>query len=267
MPELQVSRDFPELRDNLEALHDNAYPGRIALMGLSERGDVAIQAYAIMGRSIGSRSRIFVDEGLGSIRTTAPGKTQEEMAATENSELIYYQAAKAGEGVFIISNGAQTVPVYESILSGDNLDSAVKNSPTVNGVDLSKYEPDAPNFTPRITGLIDLRENAVTPFGLSVVTKEPEGDEPVHTTYVANDDVKNFVPGVGFAIQTYLSDGNPLPSFNREPYALPLGEGASSTAHKIWHLLNRDNRVALMTRSINLETGRIEVTCILNSPA
>jgi len=205
MPELQVCRDFPELYENAGALSDNIYPGRIVLMGLSERGDVAIQAYAIMGRSTGSHSRIFVDEGLGSVRTTAPGKTPDEMAATKNAELIYYQAAKAGEGVYVISNGAQTVPVYESILQGNDLDVAVKSSPTVGGVDLSKYEPDDPNFTPRITGVIDLREEAATPFGLAVVTKEPASDEPVHTTYTASD-IREVVPGVGFVVQTYFGE-------------------------------------------------------------
>jgi IMP cyclohydrolase len=183
MPELQLNRNYPEAYDNLVELGENDYPGRIAMMGLSATGDLAIQAYAIMGRSTSSRTRIFTDEGAGSVRTTAPGKTQEEMAATENAELIYYQASAAGEGVYVISNGAQTDSVYKGILRGYTLGAAVETAAIVGNVDLSRYEPDAPNYTPRITSVIDLRKNAPTPFGFSIVRKEPDTDEPIRTTY------------------------------------------------------------------------------------
>jgi IMP cyclohydrolase len=267
MPELQLDRDYPEVYQNIDRLRANAYPGRIAIMGMTSKyyGSLAVQAYAIMGRSAGSRSRIFVDEGAGSVRTTAPGKSAEEMAATDNAELIYYQAAKAGEGVFVISNGAQTSPVYESIMSGKGLEEAIKEAPIIGGVDLSKYEPDEPNFTPRITGVIDFRKEAPTPFGLSIVRKTTETDEPVYTTYEGSD-IRDMPAGHGMVLHTYAGDGNPLPSFNREPYMIHLDEDAPSTALKIWRLLNKENRVALMTRTINVKTQEIEETCIVNAP-
>jgi len=109
MAQLQLEQGQSVIYENMTALGDNSYPGRVAMMGLNLGGDKAIQAYAIMGRSAGSRTRIFVDEGLGSVRTVAPGKTAEEMAKTPNAALIYYQASVASNGVYVISNGAQTV--------------------------------------------------------------------------------------------------------------------------------------------------------------
>lgn len=256
------STEAYEMQNHLEG---NSYPGRIAMMGLNSSGDLAIQAYAIMGRSTGSRTRIFVDEGLGSVRTVAPGKSPEEMAATENSALIYYQASMSGEGVYVISNGAQTPHVHQSVVGGWTLGAAVRSAPEVAGVDLSKYEPDKPNFTPRITGVIDLREEAPTPFGLAIVRRRKSGD-PVYATYTTNN-IENIPKGTGFAIQTYVGDGSPLRSFTREPYALPFDKTAAKTAMRIWSALNQDNRVALLARSINRETGNIEETCIINSPA
>lgn len=264
MASLPVDQD-PQAYYNLDNLYENTYPGRIIAMGVSDCGRLAIQAYAIMGRSEGSRSRMFVDEGEGSVRTTAPGKSAEEMAATPNAELIYYQASAAGKGLYVVSNGAQTKPIYQSVLSGSSLRESIGSAPTVDGVNLSEYEPDAPNFTPRISGVIDLRDNAPTPVGLAVVRKEPDSDEPIYSTYEA-DDVRSIVPGLGFVVHTYLSDGDPLPSFDREPFAIRFGEDALETAQKIWRLLSKDNRVALMTRSINLDTKKIEETCILNAP-
>ncbi|HUA13517.1 MAG TPA: IMP cyclohydrolase [Candidatus Sulfotelmatobacter sp.] len=265
MPELQIEQGQMEIYGNMTELRDNSYPGRVAMMGVNIDGQLAIQAYAIMGRSTGSRTRIFVDEGLGSVRTVAPGKTPEEMAETENAALIYYQASISGEGVHVISNGAQTPYVHEAIVDGKDLDTAVKEAPVLSGVDLSQYEPDEPNFTPRITGVIDLREGAPTPFGLAVVRKDSSSGEPRYETHMV-DDIDKVPLGVGFGIQTYLGDDNPLPSFDLDPYAFPFDNDAVSTAQRIWGVLNRENRVALLTRSINLETGAIEETCIINSP-
>lgn len=265
MIELEVKRDHPEVFANIDELAGNTYPGRVLAMGVSSCGNLAVQAYGIMGRSTGSRSRIFVDEGMGSVRTVAPGKTPEEMSATENAELIYYQASMAGSGVFVVSNGAQTRPVYEKSLDGATLEDSVKAAPIVGGVDLSKYEPDEPNYTPRITGIIDLREDAPTPAGISVVRKDLKTEEPIRSTY-ETEDVRNIAPGLGFMVHTYLGDGDPLPSFDQDPFAVLIEEDAVSTAHNLWRLLNRENRVALMTRSIDLETQKIVETCIINSP-
>lgn len=266
MKQLQLKKSQAEIYGGMAALEDNTYPGRVAIQGLSLDGRRGVQAYALMGRRPVSRTRIFVDRGLGSVHSVAPGKGQEAMAATKEAALIFYQASVAGKGVYVVTNGAQTPYVHKSILGGDDLETAVKSAPFINDVDLSIYEPDEPNSTPRIAGVIDLRDKAPTPFGLSIVRKDPSSDEPIYETY-ATDSIHNVTPGLGFVIQTYLENGNPLPSFDRQPYAFPLGETAVDTAHRIWDVLNKENRVALMVRSIDLDTQNIEETCVVNSPA
>jgi hypothetical protein len=233
-------------------------------MGMGSEGDIALQAYAIMGRSAGSRDRIFVQDGT-SIRTTAPRKTPEEMAATAMSELIYYRALGSSESVHVVSNGAQTDPVLENVLKGFSLEEAVKEAPTVEGVDLSAFEPDDPNFTPRITGVIDLRTSAPTPFGLAVVSKNQATGDPDYAIYAAGIDDLDL--GIGFGVQTYNGNGDPLPSFDREPWAIPLGRDTVETAHAIWSTLNSQNVVSLAVRAIDLETGQAAGTTIINSMA
>ncbi len=258
-----------EFQAGQEALATNVYPGRVAIMGLSQDGSTFMQAYAIMGRSEGSRDRIFTQEGT-SVRTVAPRKTAEEMAQTPMSELIYYRALRTNDaGLHVVSNGAQTDPVFEAMLAGRSFAEAVASAPTVDDVDLSAYEPDGDNSTPRITGVIDVRPEAVTQFGLVVVSRNrnnPKGvddvDYKIRTARLAD-----FAPGEGYGVQTYNGDGDPLPSFDQEPFAYPIGRTFQDAAHDLWDALNAENRVAVVARAISPETGRSVGTAIINATA
>ena len=256
MSEHSISEDMAEGRKNLRA---NPYPGRIAIMGLSENGQ-AILAYALMGRRPSSRNRIFVQEGT-SVRTTAPDKTSAEMATAENASLIYYRAVRSDKGVNVVSNGAQTDHVFESVLAKKSLDTAVRSAPIVEGQDLSRYEPDEPNYTPRIVGVVDRREGALSSFGLAVIRKNPSHFEPIYSVYTPSI----LRPGLGLGVQTYKGNGDPLPSYDQDPYPYPLGVDGPDTAVRLWNDLNQENRVAVVVREIDYMTGQSAGTTIINS--
>lgn len=265
MPGLNLEPTSKEAAEGRALLAGNEYPGRLIIIGLNSVGAAAIQAYAITGRSEGSRNRILVPEPADSnpdytegVRTIAPDMTPEEMAKVENAELIYYQAMDEEDGVYVVSNGAQTGPVLDHIESMSfrakignlDLEGAVRGAPTVNGIDLFRYEPDAPNFTPRITGALNILEHRA-PFGLSMVSKG--GNSRARYSTYKGKDLTKLTPGVGYGIQTYAGNGSPLPSFDREPYAFPLGETTEEIAHSIWDVLNQDNRVAVVVRAVELK--------------
>lgn len=239
---------------NAQMLAENEYPGRVIVMGLDQLGTHALQTYALMGRSPDSRDRIFSEEQDG-FRTTSPTKTEAEMAAAPNSKLIYYKAIRNGDGLHVVSNGAQTDPIFDALTDLQvDLEQASIAAPEVDGIKLSRYEPDDPNFTPRITGVVDLRASAPTSFGMTEVRKDIDSSVPVYNSY-KHGTVQDVTPGVGYVIQTYNGNGNPLPSFDRKPYAIELGKGVEDTAKTIWGLLNKDNRVALVTQAIDLASG------------
>ena len=243
------------------ALEANEYPGRVLIQGLSAYGNMALQVYALMGRSEGSRNRIFVEEDTGiadnhGIRVTAPDKTPEEMAETENAALIYYWAMEHYEDTHVVSNGAQTGHILSALMVDQRVDllEAVQSAPTIDGVDLTLYEPDSPNNTPRISGVINLHAKAADRFGMAIVRKEPVSRVPIYSSYKMPQQYPpaTLQPGVGFGLQTYNGNGSPLPSFDQAPYPVALGEDVEDTAHAIWGLLNRDNRVALVVKGIDL---------------
>lgn len=260
--ELECRPSDEKITKGLEAMRRNSYPGRIAIMGLSLGGDLALQAYVLMGRKPASRNRILVNEGKV-IRVVAPDKTPEEMAATRDAALIYYPAMEADFGAQVVSNGAQTRPLLGKLLDGHNLETAVLNLPRVGDIDLSIYEPD-PSNTPRINGVIDLDQDAPTAFGLSVVRKHPESDDALYSFYVA-DSVEALGPGVGYGVQTYNGDRDPLPSFDQEAFAFPMEGDAQATARRIWDALNIQNRVAVVVRATDIGSGEIVQTHILNA--
>lgn len=174
MANFNVHPSKKEIKQGMRNLTENEYPGRAIIMGLNSAGSAAVQAYILSGRSPGSRNRVFSSEGGGGrdVRVVAPDMTPEQMSEVEHANLIYYLAmTESGDGHFVVSNGAQTQPVTESLAVGKSLAGAVRAAPTVEGVDLSMYEPDTPNNTPRITGALTNRIET-TNFGLSVVRKK-----------------------------------------------------------------------------------------------
>lgn len=232
---------------NLEALAENPYPGRGIVQGLNEAGDTALQAYWVMGRSENSQNRILVQED-DIVRTEA----FDESKVTDPS-LIIYNAMDIVRDNFtrhVVSNGDQTDTITEGLAQGKTFDAALKSR---------EYEPDAPNYTPRISGVIvpynaDNRPDArVADTILSVIRKDPSSDEALRVYSYSILGTRDA--GTGKCVHTYLRDGSPLPSFDQDPFEVPLGENVDDTAEALWTHLNEDNRVALVVKGIHLATN------------
>jgi IMP cyclohydrolase len=226
---------------NERTLMSNIYPGRGIILGKSPDGSRYVQVYWLTGRSENSRNRVFVQDG-DFVRT----KAFDESKCSDPSLIIYYPVRNSG-AVHIVSNGDQTDTVYESVRKGGSAESALFSR---------TYEPDAPNFTPRITGVIDC---AAKKCFLSILKKQAESAATLRGFY----NFEELPSGVGYCIHTYLSDGNPLPSFSGEPYPVALADSDKETAEKFWSLLNKENRVSLLVKSFALDGSDSRVT-ILN---
>lgn len=263
-------------------LWDNGYPGRFLTIGrLPAAKGVSIETVDMfMGYSLGGRSPQSKDRNArqedNAVRLIAPDKTVEEMAQQSDAALVYYHAMDGADGVFVVSNGAQTRPVLAAIREGATLEEAVNNAPTepgkVNGkdamIDLSSFEPDEPIFTPRITGVIDLREDAPTPFGLAVVRKNLETGNAIRTFWTA--DLADVQPGQGWAIQTYgINDPadrvTPVPHFEGAPYAFEPYDRLSETAASIEEAIGEATFAAAVVRRISVETGQFSGNSIINT--
>lgn len=227
-----------------QELKSNAYPGRGIVIGRSADGKNAVIAYFIMGRSVNSRNRIFVTEGEG-IRTEAfdPSKL------VDPSLVIYAPVRVLGNDT-IVTNGDQTDTVYEGLEKGLTFEQSLRSR---------EYEPDGPNYTPRISGLVHLENGSFT-ITMSIL-KSNDGDPSCCNRYTFHYD--NPALGEGRFIHTYMHDGNPLPSFQGEPKKAAVEGDIDSFANMLWESLNEENKVSLFVRYIDLETGKYE-TRILN---
>ena len=216
-----------------ERLANNPYPGRGIVLGRADDG-AWIQVYWIMGRSENSRNRIFVcEEGI--LRTQAA-----DPAKVEDPSLIIYNAMRSSGRRFVVSNGVQTDAIWQGLEAGASFADALTGW---------HHEPDAPNFTPRISGCTDLQEGVCW---LSILKKSPFSDDASERHFFRYDDVP---PGSGYAITPYSGDGHPLPSFDGAPYVLDLSGGAAEIAAHFWSQLNGDNKIALAVRSIDPHSG------------
>ena len=222
-----------------QELQENAYPGRGIVLGRSEDGTKAVAAYFIMGRSENSRNRIFVEEGEG-IRTQAydPSKL------TDPSLIIYAPVRVLGHRT-IVTNGDQTDTVYEGMEKGLTFEQPLRSR---------EFEPDAPNYTPRISGLMEL-ENGGYSYSLSIL-KSNNGDPACCNRYTFS--YENCAAGEGHFIHTYLHDGNPLPSFEGEPKLVAIPDDMEKFTNMLWNNLNPENKVSLFVRYIDIATGRYE---------
>lgn len=217
-----------------------SYPGRGIVAGKSEDGKYGVVAYWTMGRSAGSRNRIFVEEGEG-IKTQAFDPT---LIAGDPS-LIIYNAVKVLGSNTIVTNGDQTDTIYDGMMAGETFAESLRNR---------KYEHDAPNYTPRISSLMNI-EGGKLSYKLSIL-KSDEGnpDNTLRHTYTYD----NPSCGEGRYIHTYQRDGNPLPSFEGEPVKVTVKGDIDEFTTKLWNALNEDNKVSLFVRYIDIETGKYE---------
>ena len=222
-----------------QELQENAYPGRGIVLGRSEDGTKAVAAYFIMGRSENSRNRIFVEDGEG-IRTQAfdPSKL------TDPSLIIYAPVRVLGHKT-IVTNGDQTDTVYEGMEKGLTFEQSLRSR---------EFEPDAPNYTPRISGVMEI-ENGTYSYSLSIL-KSNNGDPACCNRYTFS--YENCAAGEGHFIHTYMHDGNPLPSFEGEPKLVAIPDDMEKFTNMLWNNLNPENKVSLFVRYIDIATGKYE---------
>ena len=228
--------------DLFSYLSGNPYPGRGILLGCSADGRRAVIAYFIMGRSENSRNRVFEITEDG-IRT----KAFDESRMTDPS-LIIYHPVRVVDGTTIVTNGDQTDTVADAFRSGGSWVRALRTR---------EFEPDGPNYTPRISGM-------VRPDGSYrlAILKSADGDPACCRRFFYEYDAP--IAGQGHFISTYQTDGDPLPSFEGEPRTVELGdETAAALADRLWNSLNADNKVSLFVRTIDLTTGQTD-TAIKN---
>ena len=218
-----------------EELQQNSYPGRGIVLGKSADGSQMVIAYFIMGRSENSRNRVFVEENDG-IKTQAfdPSKLTDP-------SLIIYSPVRVINGKTIVTNGDQTDTIYDFIAKGDTFENALQTR---------TFEPDAPNFTPRISGIIDGAR-----YTLSIL-KSANGNPDSTCRYFF--DYQSPLAGEGHFIHTYRCDGNPIPSFEGEPKKIAVNGDIDAFTESVWNSLNADNKVSLFTRYIDLTTGETQ---------
>ena len=220
-----------------QELKSNSYPGRGIIIGKSPDGKKAVTAYFIMGRSENSRNRVFVEDGEG-IRTQAfdPSKL------TDPSLIIYAPVRVLGNKT-IVTNGDQTDTIYEGMDKQLTFEQSLRSR---------EFEPDGPNYTPRISGVMHI-ENGKYNYAMSIL-KSNNGNPDACNRYTFA--YSNPVAGEGHFIHTYMGDGNPLPSFEGEPKLVEMMDDMDAFAEMLWSSLNEDNKVSLFVRYIDIATGK-----------
>lgn len=231
-------------RISLEAeLKNNTYPGRGIVIGKSQDGKKAVTAYFIMGRSANSRNRVFVTEGEG-IRTQAF-----DPAKIEDPSLIIYAPVRVLGNRTIVTNGDQTDTIYEGLDEELTFEQALRKR---------EFEPDGPNFTPRISGVMHIADGKYD-YSMSIL-KSNNGDAGSCSRYTFS--YENPKAGEGRFIHTYARNEEPLPSFEGEPKWVDISGDIDSFTDMVWNSLNEENKVSLFVRFIDIETGGYETRIV-----
>ncbi len=218
-------------------LSANTYPGRGIALGTTPSGKYAFIAYFIMGRSVNSRNRVFVSQPDGGIIT----KAFDESKMSDPSLIIYAPVRVPSKGTWIVTNGDQTDTIRDFLLCGSTFEAAL---------DTRTFEPDGPNWTPRISGILYLGSGMLR-YKLNILKSlDAEGSDCVRETfsYTAK-------PGLGHFLHTYVTDGNPIPTFQGEPERIEIPACVNCLTEEIWNSLDENNRISLYVRTVDLETG------------
>lgn len=229
--------------DLKKALSENAYPGRGIIIGRSANGKYAVSAYFIMGRSVNSRNRVFVEDGEG-IRTQAfdPSKLSDP-------SLIIYAPVRVLGNDTIVTNGDQTDTIYDGIKAGKTFSESLE---------IREFEPDPPNYTPRISGIMHIEDGKYT-YKMSILKSDNGNpDQCLRHTYTYD----NPIAGDGRFIHTYMQDGDPLPSFEGEPEYVSIMDDMDEFTNMLWDNLNEENKVSLFVRYIDIETKETKTKII-----
>lgn len=227
-----------------DELKANAYPGRGIVLGKSADGKSAVAAYFIMGRSSNSRNRVFVEDGDG-IRTQAfdPSKL-------EDPHLIIYAPVRVLGNKTIVTNGDQTDTIYTLMNNQQTFEQSLRTR---------EFEDDAPNYTPRISGIIKRDDDGSFNYAMSILKSDNGNpDSCLRYTYTYSKPVA----GEGRFIHTYMGDGSPLPSFEGEPKLVNIPNDIDEFTDGLWDALNEDNKVSLFVRYICLECGKVETRIV-----
>ena len=228
-----------EKKSLAKELSGNSYPGRGIVIGKSADGKYAVTAYFIMGRSVNSRNRIFVEDGTG-IRTQAfdPSKL-------EDPSLIIYAPVRVLGNKTIVTNGDQTDTIYEGMDHQLTFEQSLRSR---------TFEPDAPNYTPRISGILHI-ENGRCNYAMSILKSNggcPDSCQRFTFAY------ENPAAGEGRFIHTYMGDGDPLPSFEGEPKLVGISGSIDEFTALVWGSLNKNNQVSLFVRYVDIADGSYE---------
>ena len=224
-------------------LNSNTYPGRGIIIGKTKDGKKAVTAYFIMGRSNNSRNRVFVEDVEG-IRTQAfdPSKL-------EDPSLIIYAPVRVLGNKTIVTNGDQTDTIYEGMDKQLTFEQSLRTR---------EFDPDAPNYTPRISGIMHV-ENGKYNYAMSILKSNNGNPEACNRYTFAYE---NPAAGEGHFIHTYMHDGNPLPSFEGEPKLVEINGDIDEFTNMVWTNLNEDNKVSLFVRFIDIATGEYETRIV-----
>ena len=226
------------LNNIYDLIKDNPYVGRGIVLGCSPDGKKAVIAYFIMGRSSNSRNRIFSEKN-GEIFTEPF-----DASKVEDASLIIYAAVRKFENKLIVTNGDQTDTIYDGFAAGRSMSESLTSR---------EFEPDAPNFTPRISGVINF-ENGNFTYEMSILKSADEiGSACSRYTFSYPS-----LPGVGHFIHTYVCDGNPLPTFQGEPERVEILDDIDEFAELLWNGLNEDNKISLFVRYTDIQTLEYE---------
>ncbi len=227
-----------EINNIANLIKDNTYVGRGIIIGKSADGQKAVVAYFIMGRSENSRNRIFSEKGDEVIIYPF------DESAVEDPSLIIYSPIRTCDNKLIVTNGDQTDTIYDFIKEGKSFEDALMTR---------EFEPDSPNFTPRISGMLTFFEEDFS-YKMSILKSADEKGSACSRYTFAYP----AIAGLGHFIHTYNCDGNPIPTFTGEPERVAVGNDIDAFTKEIWENLNADNKISLYVRFVDLRTGKTE---------
>lgn len=236
--ERKAQMDVYKINTPAELLQGNSYVGRGIVIGKTPDSSKAVIAYFIMGRSENSRNRVFEEkEGVLYTRPFDESKV-------EDPSLIIYAAMRSYDNKLIVTNGDQTDTVYEGLEAGKSFGQALQSR---------QFEPDAPNLTPRISGMLSFDNNDFT-YEMSIL-KSADAEGTACSRYLFSYPA---LPGVGHFLHTYVCDGNPIPTFQGEPERMAISDDADEFTRQLWNNLDENNRISLYVRTVDLKTGAVE---------
>lgn len=233
-----ISMDIYKNDNIANLLKDNSYPGRGIVLGKTKDGENACTAYFIMGRSANSRNRIL--QMQQEVLYTKPF----DESKVEDPSLIIYAAMRTYQNKLMVTNGDQTDTIYEKIQQGKSFSEALRSR---------EFEPDAPNFTPRISGMITFEKEDFS-YEMSIL-KSADAQGSACSRYTFS---YKALAGTGHFLHTYECDGNPIPTFQGEPRRIEIGNEIEAFAKTIWHALDTENKIALYVQYKNLKTGKVQ---------